>query len=256
MQKVSISIVIPAYNEASRIGACLDEIAQQTIAPDEVIVVDNNSTDDTASIAKKYPFVRVIRETKQGIAHAHYAGFEASKSNFITRIDADSILPTNFIETVQDFYQSSQNTRKCLRGSGYARNLRTNRLNNFIGDSAFRATDFMTGFKPVWGPCMVVPHLCWDKVKDGLCDEKPGTFDDLELGLHLHEAGFEVIWRKDLRVGITLRHISSLKNFMRYNLRTPRTLRNHGSNRWLLAYVATLSFAVLYPLVRTLNNKQ
>jgi glycosyltransferase involved in cell wall biosynthesis len=48
-----VSIVIPVYNEAPRLGACLEAIALQTAAPYEVIVVDNNSSDGTREVAAR-----------------------------------------------------------------------------------------------------------------------------------------------------------------------------------------------------------
>jgi murein DD-endopeptidase MepM/ murein hydrolase activator NlpD len=52
------AIIIPAYNEEKRIGACLKSIQSQSMAPFEVIVVDTNSTDDTAKIAKEMGFAK------------------------------------------------------------------------------------------------------------------------------------------------------------------------------------------------------
>ena len=56
----SLSIIIPVYNEESHLRQCLDAIAKQIEKPDEVIVVDNNSTDETVQIAKSFSFVKVL----------------------------------------------------------------------------------------------------------------------------------------------------------------------------------------------------
>jgi len=56
----NISIIIPAYNEERYLGRCLDAIAAQSVRPYEVIVVDNNSSDDTAKVAQRYPFVTLL----------------------------------------------------------------------------------------------------------------------------------------------------------------------------------------------------
>ena len=56
-----VSVIIPAWNEAKHIGDCLRSVAAQSLQPDEVIVVDNKSTDDTAKIAASFPFVTVLR---------------------------------------------------------------------------------------------------------------------------------------------------------------------------------------------------
>jgi glycosyltransferase involved in cell wall biosynthesis len=64
---LSLTIVIPVFNEQNHISACLEAIAAQTAMPDEVIVVDNNSTDKTVQIAKQFAFVKIIKEKRQGV---------------------------------------------------------------------------------------------------------------------------------------------------------------------------------------------
>ncbi len=65
---MKISVVVPAYNEEAVIERCLNALVNQIVPVDEILVVDNNSTDRTAEIAEKYREygVRVIRETVQG----------------------------------------------------------------------------------------------------------------------------------------------------------------------------------------------
>ena len=62
--KIMISVVIPAYNEEKYIENCLKSLLSQEEMPDEIIVVDNNSTDQTSKIVKKYP-VTLISEKKK-----------------------------------------------------------------------------------------------------------------------------------------------------------------------------------------------
>src|SRR5476651_1469584 len=80
---LTLSIVIPVYNEQGYLKACLDSIAAQADLPDEVIVVDNNSTDDTAKIAKSYKFVRLLREPRHHQSFAQATGFDAARSDII-----------------------------------------------------------------------------------------------------------------------------------------------------------------------------
>jgi glycosyltransferase involved in cell wall biosynthesis len=64
---MSISVVIPAYNAARYIGRALDSVLAQTHKPDEIIVVDDGSTDDTAGIVETYSSqVRLIRRENAG----------------------------------------------------------------------------------------------------------------------------------------------------------------------------------------------
>src|ERR1035437_9021599 len=96
IKPLTLAIVIPVYNEEFYLKACLNSIAKQTVAPDEVIVVDNNSTDKSVQIAKSYKFVKLLHEKRQHQVFAQATGFNAIKSDIIGRIDADSILPPDW----------------------------------------------------------------------------------------------------------------------------------------------------------------
>jgi glycosyltransferase involved in cell wall biosynthesis len=65
----SISVVIPCRNDAEMLAACLDALAGQTRAADEIVVVDNASTDDSAAVARAAG-ARVVPEPRVGIARA------------------------------------------------------------------------------------------------------------------------------------------------------------------------------------------
>lgn len=95
-----ISVVIPAYNEEKFLPKLLTSLQKQAFQiPFEVIVVDNNSTDKTALIAKKFG-ARVVRETAQGYSNACNAGFKAAKANIIARADSDYVVPETWIYSI------------------------------------------------------------------------------------------------------------------------------------------------------------
>ena len=103
-QKPTISVIVLAYNEQYRLASCLDSLAQQSVLPDEIIVVDNNSTDETAAVAARYSFVRVIRETKQGIVYARDTGFDAARGDLLIRLDADCQAAPDWISTIVEAF--------------------------------------------------------------------------------------------------------------------------------------------------------
>lgn len=92
----SYSVIIPAYNEEKYIEKCVRSILDMTgKKPDEVIVVDNGSTDGTAAIAKSLG-VTVVTEAAKGPNHARQSGLHATKKDIVCFVDADCIVPQNW----------------------------------------------------------------------------------------------------------------------------------------------------------------
>lgn len=99
----TISFVIPAHNEEKYVGRCLqsvlDELARGNYRA-EVIVVNNASTDRTQEIARSFAGVRVVGEPEKGLTRARHAGFLASTGELVANLDADTVLPEGWTDTV------------------------------------------------------------------------------------------------------------------------------------------------------------
>lgn len=92
-----ISVIIPCYNVQAYIEACLESILQQVYQPLEIIVVDNNSTDETVAtvrrIQRKYPeSISLLSESQQGAPAARNRGLQAASGEWIQFMDADDLL--------------------------------------------------------------------------------------------------------------------------------------------------------------------
>ncbi|MEN8127780.1 MAG: glycosyltransferase family A protein [Planctomycetota bacterium] len=88
--KITISAVIPAYNAEKYIARAIDSVLAQTCPVNEIIVVDDGSTDNTAAIIKGYgDKVRYIYQPNAGVSAARNAGIEAATGNWIAFLDAD-----------------------------------------------------------------------------------------------------------------------------------------------------------------------
>lgn len=103
-----ISVVIPAHNEDQRIGVTLDLLKRQTYPGGlmEVIVVDNNCTDQTVVVAKKYG-ATVITQTKPGVAWAREAGWRAARGEIVISTDADVQPKLNWVEQIVDRFEAN-----------------------------------------------------------------------------------------------------------------------------------------------------
>src|SRR5579872_3742862 len=105
-KSLTISLVIPAFNEQRHLGACLEAALNQRLPFDEIIVVDNNSTDATIDVATRFPEVTLLREPRQGVVHARNTGFNAAHGEIIARIDADTLLPPDWSAAVQQVFEN------------------------------------------------------------------------------------------------------------------------------------------------------
>jgi glycosyltransferase involved in cell wall biosynthesis len=98
-----LAFVIPAYNEETLIGTCIESVLaeiKRSGADVEVVVVNNASKDRTGEIARGYPGVKVVDELQKGLVHARHAGFENSTAELVANIDADTKVPEGWITTV------------------------------------------------------------------------------------------------------------------------------------------------------------
>ncbi len=97
---IDYSIIIPAYNEEDYLAntiTALKEAMPHISLEGEIIVVDNNSSDDTAKIAKQNR-VKVIFEAINQISRARNAGARAAKGRYLIFVDADTIIPTALLQ--------------------------------------------------------------------------------------------------------------------------------------------------------------
>ena len=105
-----LSVIIPAYNEESCIGQCLEALRKQDIRePFEVIIVDNASTDRTAEIAQSFAgklSLRVIREEQKGRGMARKTGFSAAKGDILLSTDADCEPPSAWMRSLVEALRS------------------------------------------------------------------------------------------------------------------------------------------------------
>ncbi len=97
---MTISVIIPAYNEEKYLPRTLDSIHRLNRKPDEILVVDGGSTDKTASVAKAHG-ARVITIPHRGIGFARQKGLEAAKGDVVAFTDADTIVPDNWLSIIE-----------------------------------------------------------------------------------------------------------------------------------------------------------
>ena len=94
MSEPRISVVIPAFNRAHLVGDAIRSVLDQDRPADEIIVVDDGSTDETAAVAAAFP-VRVVRQENRGIGGARNRGIEESSGDLLAFLDSDDLWMPN-----------------------------------------------------------------------------------------------------------------------------------------------------------------
>lgn len=117
---MNVCVIIPAHNEGNYICDCLHSFVNQTQPPDELIVVDDNSTDDTYNLtkgfAKDHSWIKVFRQQSSSdhlpgekVIRAFNFGLEQASDDYdlIGKFDADIILPSNYFEQIRNHFKAN-----------------------------------------------------------------------------------------------------------------------------------------------------
>ena len=174
-------IVIPAHNEEQFIVLTLQSLVEQTVLPTKIVVVNDNSSDNTSTIVldfiAKYPFIDLIEKDSElihlpgsKVIQAFQTGLESVDDNydFIVKADADLIFPTNYFETIINHFLSDA-TIGMVGGFAYIEKNGAFILENLTDKDhirgAFKAYRKET-FKQIGG---LKPAMGWDTVDELLC---------------------------------------------------------------------------------------
>ncbi len=111
--------IIPAHNEEAFMALTLQSLAEQTVLPSKVVVVNDNSTDGTAAVvtafAKKHPWIFLVNKKSNAVhmpgskvIQAFQAGYETVDEEYdiIVKLDADLILPSDYFETIVNAFKA------------------------------------------------------------------------------------------------------------------------------------------------------
>lgn len=109
MAEYSISIIIPAYNVEKYLDAALESIRKQTELPDEVILIDDGSTDRTLEVAKAFEFsvpYQIVPIENGGQGNARNIGVGLALSEYVYFFDSDDFLDHDFVRKIKDRIKS------------------------------------------------------------------------------------------------------------------------------------------------------
>jgi glycosyltransferase involved in cell wall biosynthesis len=224
---LTLSIIIPVYNEENHIRQCLEAIAAQTVAPDEVIVVDNNSTDNSIKIAQEFSFVKVLKEPKQSVLYARTRGFDAAKSDIIGRIDADSFLPTGWVARV--LWNFEHKEIAAVTGPVIFHDM-PGAPHNYHVDNFIRRAILLhhKDFPLLYGANMAIRRQAWKRIRTQVCDRRD-IHEDLDIAVHLYLKEEPIAYDSKLVGSMSARRYDDpWSEFREYSTYMRRTYTVHG----------------------------
>lgn len=235
MATPTLSVIVPVYNEEKYIGECLESLLLQADDIDEIIVVDNGSKDSTLRIVDSFRArsrkIKVLGETRRGVAYARNFGFETAQSDILGRIDADSRVSPGWARSVVEFL-GRNDTTEVGAVSG---------LNNSY-DSPFRSLkgwfvrkQIQRGvfggerrIKNLHGANMAIRKSAWNSVSDSV-SVAPDIHEDLDLALCLVKEEIEIAQLTDMHVDISPRRaLTPPMEFYKYIDSGTKTFDLHG----------------------------
>lgn len=250
---IRVSLVIPAYNEEHHLQACLDRVAAQTVPPHEVIVVDNNSEDETATIAKRYPFVRIVQEKRQGVVYARDAGFNIACGDIIARIDVETLLPTDWVERIAATFNDP--AVDAVSGSITFHDVPFPRLfaaidlffRRYLAASLSRHNQLF-----LYGGNMAIRRTAWLSVRSSVCHDLR-MHEDIDLGAHMAGTRYQVRFDETLSVAVSARRVDSdPRQYYIYAVANSRTYLWHGLKGRFYMYPVIWLVLIFYPVLRLL----
>lgn len=223
---MKVSVVVPAYNEEKYIKRCLDGLMNQIDKPDEIIIVNNNSTDQTILIAEKYPVV-IVNEKEQGMIQARNRGFNEAQFEIIARTDADTIVPPDWIKKIKETFKD----KKVVALSGPATFYEV--PSDLTEMTAFQtAKSYLTLMKSalghccLYGPNMSLRKDAWEKIKNTVCMNNKDVHEDIDLAIHLAPLG-EIKNDKTLVVSSSFRRFKRIASIIEYSYRVVKSVQKH-----------------------------
>lgn len=212
---IRISVVIPVRDDAPMLERCLEALERQRRAPDEVVVVDNGSSDDSAAVARAHG-ARVVTEPVAGIPRASSAGYDAATGEVIARLDADSVPGPEWAARIERVFRERPDLAFV---TGDALFYGANPVVHWIARHLYIGAMYavltpVLGHAPLFGSNMAMRADAWSAVSGRVHREATNIHDDLDLSLQIR-AGMGVLRDRSLIVAVSARPFESWRALRR-----------------------------------------
>ncbi|QLD11121.1 glycosyltransferase family A protein [Microbacterium oleivorans] len=213
-ERPTVSVVIPVKDDAVALRRCLRALSLQLDPPDEVVVVDNASTDDSAGVARAAG-ARIVTCPQPGIPAAAAAGYDSARCDLILRLDADCIPAITWVGDLRSDFARRPGVAVLTGGARFvdgSRALRTPLAAVYLG--CYAAFGYLAlGHLPLFGSNLAFRRSSWRRVSSRVHREDPRLHDDFDLAFHLGE--YDVIRHTAAPMGMSMRPFDDPRAFIR-----------------------------------------
>lgn len=222
-----VSVVIPVRDDSRTLAECLAALAAQSRPADEIVVVDNGSSDASAAVAA-CAGARVVRCLDPGIPAASATGYDAATGDLLLRLDADCRPSPTWIERMVDEFAAHPEVAAVSGGAWFVdgpRWLRRPLAAAYLFAYA-AATAPALGHVPLLGSNLALRRSAWREVRHEVHRHDPELHDDLDLAFHVG-ARHPIRYRPGLGMGMSMRPFRDAGSFARRMMRGIRTVTVH-----------------------------
>jgi glycosyltransferase involved in cell wall biosynthesis len=195
---MKVSVAIPCYNQAAFIGGAIQSVLDQSRPADEVLVVDDGSTDDSAAIIEQYPVILVSHAENRGLSAARNTALERATGDVLVFIDGDGVADTDLVRVLLTGYEDNPRVAG-VGGQGVEVRIHT------VADRWRRAHasqghgDTAIDVEFLYGLCMSFRTELLRSI-GGFDVTLRTNAEDMDIGLRLTRAGYRLRYLPEARV--------------------------------------------------------
>jgi len=234
---IKVSLYVPCFNAGRYIKECLESIFMQSYPLDEVLVIDDGSTDNTASICSRFPVKIISHPRNRGLSATRNTAFRAARNEFVVSLDADCKAKSDWLEKLMGHFSDTN-----VAGVGGkliekynlrpADKWRTIHMSQSWGEQIVENPDYLAGNNNVYRRSAIF--------QVGLYNEAyVSNYEDIDISKRLMSNGFKMVYSPDaciehLRRDTVRSALKTYWNWSFYYFKKPdtlkRLLRKAGSN--------------------------
>jgi glycosyltransferase involved in cell wall biosynthesis len=195
---MQVSVAVPCYNGVKYIEQCLDALLIQSRPADEIIVVDDGSTDGSSAVIQRYPVTLIQHKKNLGLAEARNTAIHVAKGDIIAFVDVDAVADPDWLRILLEGYTHPEIAG--VGGAGIevrifspADRWRKRHASQNHGNKPKESVDFLYGLNM---------SFCRDALNrvGGFCPTLRTNAEDMDMGFRLTQCGYRLVYQPDARV--------------------------------------------------------